>query len=658
MAFSLSDLFSFNPDGSYAPASNFVPPGAGGFDPNTYSQNDQGQVTGWSPSEASRRGLIDQAYTNQQSGNNSTTSFADFGRPPQQLGNDVISALAASGLWTPPGTDPSSKNPFIQANRLDDGSIMVADPRGGDGRNPNYYYDSTGKFQKTGIGSKIMSGAQGILSVAGAAAGFGALGAMAGGGALTLPQAAGAASLVPKNIAPDVLGSSPNIQQPSFGQSTMPNGFSSSLGGLSNLFSGNQSGGNMALGDGGTPPNPFATGQGGGFQDMLSGLFGGNSGGLGSLISSMGGLGNIGANLLPGVVGANQKNQAGQAMIDFLNQQQSKMDSSTANAQGSFMDFLKGQQSNLSGLANQARDSTLGTLQGQQTQIGQQANQSRDATMQWLAGQQANINNMYNPGTPEANMMQQEMDRKDAAAGRNSQYGVRSTDLAAKLATLKGNLNTQFATGVANTVGQANNLPANLLNQFATGTSGALGAANNLPVNAASQFADASVGPVNNSLNQGASNTLNFTTGTSKALADALGVRSGAFNSLLSGIGALNESNQQARQGGSPTGSGGGIPPGLGQAAGAIGSNFGSLSDLFNRTFGNNASDSLTGGLGSVPFGQGFNFSNPILDSNGVGSLGSVGGTGIGFGNFGSGLDQFSGSPAFSDLSDISDWFL
>lgn len=44
------------------------------------------------------------------------------------------------------------------------------------------------------------------------------------------------------------------------------------------------------------------------------------------------------------------------------------------------------------------------------------------------------IGNMYQPGSPEALLMQQEMERKDAAAGRRSQYGTRQTELAARLA--------------------------------------------------------------------------------------------------------------------------------------------------------------------------------------------------------------------------------
>ena len=49
----------------------------------------------------------------------------------------------------------------------------------------------------------------------------------------------------------------------------------------------------------------------------------------------------------------------------------------------------------------------------------------------------ADIMNTYAPGSPEYNLLQQQMARKDAAAGRNSQYGARANDLAATIAKLR-----------------------------------------------------------------------------------------------------------------------------------------------------------------------------------------------------------------------------
>lgn len=51
----------------------------------------------------------------------------------------------------------------------------------------------------------------------------------------------------------------------------------------------------------------------------------------------------------------------------------------------------------------------------------------------------ADILNTYAPGSPEYNLLKQEMDRKDAAAGRNSQYGTRANEFAANIAKYRTN---------------------------------------------------------------------------------------------------------------------------------------------------------------------------------------------------------------------------
>lgn len=312
----------------------------------------------------------------------------------------------------------------------------------------------------------------------------------------------------------------PSLSQLVNGGTNMP---TQSFGGLSSLFGGI---GN-AMGNAG---NSFMSG--------LGSLFNGDN--IGNTIGSIG----------SGILGANQQGQAADKMLEFLKNQQQTMQNQTAGAQQKFMDFLTGQQSNLTNLANQSRDSILGTLNNQQSQIGQLASQGRDNVMNWLNGQQANINNLYNPGTPEYNLMKQEMENKDAAAGRNSQYGTRAVELAGKLAQIKGDLNTRFATGVAGTVGNAQGLPANLLNQFATGTDSTMAGANNLPATLNGQFAQSAVPSLNNNLNQAGQNTLQFTTGTSRALADALNLNANRFNSLLSGIRGAQQGAQGPGQGG------------------------------------------------------------------------------------------------------------
>jgi len=72
----------------------------------------------------------------------------------------------------------------------------------------------------------------------------------------------------------------------------------------------------------------------------------------------------------------------------------------------------------------------------------------------------ADILNTYAPGSPEYNLLKQEMERKDAAAGRNSQYGTRANELAGKIASYKTN-------ALANMMGGQNALAnQGLGNQF------------------------------------------------------------------------------------------------------------------------------------------------------------------------------------------------
>jgi hypothetical protein len=59
----------------------------------------------------------------------------------------------------------------------------------------------------------------------------------------------------------------------------------------------------------------------------------------------------------------------------------------------------------------------------------------------------ADILNTYAPGSPEYNLLKQEMDRKDAAAGRNSQYATRANEFAGKIAGLRLNALGNMQTG-------------------------------------------------------------------------------------------------------------------------------------------------------------------------------------------------------------------
>jgi hypothetical protein len=68
--------------------------------------------------------------------------------------------------------------------------------------------------------------------------------------------------------------------------------------------------------------------------------------------------------------------------------------------------------------------------------------------LEWLKQRMAMTDNLYAPGSPEYNALWDEMSRKDAAAGRNSQYGPRSVDLAARIAQIKSDANVRMTTGV------------------------------------------------------------------------------------------------------------------------------------------------------------------------------------------------------------------
>jgi len=72
------------------------------------------------------------------------------------------------------------------------------------------------------------------------------------------------------------------------------------------------------------------------------------------------------------------------------------------------------------------------------------------------------INNLYSPDSAYSKQMQQALARKDAAAGRNSQYGTRAVELAAALTKAKSDALT--SPGYGNLLGQrvtGQNIPIN-----------------------------------------------------------------------------------------------------------------------------------------------------------------------------------------------------
>ena len=109
-----------------------------------------------------------------------------------------------------------------------------------------------------------------------------------------------------------------------------------------------------------------------------------------------------------------------------------------------------------------------------------QQNAAKDM-LDYLKGRQSLNDNLYNPGTPEYNALWDQMSRKDAAAGRNSQYGPRSVDMAAKIAQIKADANTKMTTGIGA-------LYAAALNQNASAPAGLAAALNSGGASGASSW--------------------------------------------------------------------------------------------------------------------------------------------------------------------------
>lgn len=91
--------------------------------------------------------------------------------------------------------------------------------------------------------------------------------------------------------------------------------------------------------------------------------------------------------------------------------------------------------------------------------LGNQVASGLGNTNQTIQDQIGTLSGMYGPNSPYATQLRQALARKDAAAGRNSQYGTREVELQARLAALQG----QNAKTIGDLSTQANN--ANLAQQ-------------------------------------------------------------------------------------------------------------------------------------------------------------------------------------------------
>jgi hypothetical protein len=98
--------------------------------------------------------------------------------------------------------------------------------------------------------------------------------------------------------------------------------------------------------------------------------------------------------------------------------------------------------------------------------------------LDYLKQRQSMNDNMYAPGSPEYNALWDKMSAADAAAGRNSQYGTRSVDLAAKIAQLKMNANTQLTSNIAKNMSTAYNQRASAPAGLSSSLQNVLGSGN------------------------------------------------------------------------------------------------------------------------------------------------------------------------------------
>jgi hypothetical protein len=214
--------------------------------------------------------------------------------------------------------------------------------------------------------------------------------------------------------------------------------------GLGTAGYGGSSAGTIALGDG---LGSAAAGAGAGAAAGGGGTATGTAAGGGSMSQLVNGAKAVGA--------------AGSALGGGSSGGTSGNGSSSSNPLGSFVGSLLG------GSNNNLLNSLLTAYTSKQS--GDRAQKAYD-------DQIAQINGLYAPDSAYAKQMQQTMDRKDAAAGRNSQYGTRAVELAANLTKSKADsLNSANMTNlISQSLAGQNQFPA-ALNALMNGSNGAGG---------------------------------------------------------------------------------------------------------------------------------------------------------------------------------------
>lgn len=345
-------------------------------------------------------------------------------------------------------------------------------------------YGADGRYRfggsATDIGADRISAQEnwaGVLSVLGAAVGGMALGGASASGGLVAPSAASTAGLgaggVGGTMGAGALG-----------------GFAGGAGAAGGVAAGAAGG---ALGSSGATSSPVvgstATGTnlgalpsstagatGGGGGNFLTNLLGGSGGTAGTAGSttSLGSLFNNGRTImgLVSALGAAGGGGGGGGGSSGGGSRPSGGNSGGNSGGGSDMDIGAilgalgggnggdgGEGGNGGGGGGMNLGGVLGALGPLITGAydNRQQRRASDNMLNYLRERQGMNDRMYQPGTPEHDQMRQEMERRDAAAGRNSQYGVRETDLAARTAGIRMQANTQLTGQIARHMADAEN---------------------------------------------------------------------------------------------------------------------------------------------------------------------------------------------------------
>lgn len=109
-------------------------------------------------------------------------------------------------------------------------------------------------------------------------------------------------------------------------------------------------------------------------------------------------------------------------------------------------------------LSNKGAQDMAGIVAGL-TDAQRQGNAS-DEMRRWLEENRMKMESLYNPNSPEYSQLWEQMSRKDAAAGRNSQYGPRSAQFAAEVARNRADNIRNFTTGTSRAYADALNQDA------------------------------------------------------------------------------------------------------------------------------------------------------------------------------------------------------